>query len=160
MTTDSQVLEKIKELLIKNNVTFELLEHEAVYTSEDAAKIRDTGLSNGAKALICFADKTAILIVVPGNKKVDFKKFKTVFGIKDLSMATKEKVMELTGLEIGAIPPIGSVMSLKTYFDTEFKNKDLVAFNAGSHTVSVRMSAKDLIHIENPLFGDYSIEKN
>ena len=70
------VLDKILKLLDEENIVYEKVEHEPVYTSEDAAKIRDTGLSMGAKALILFADNTPILVVVPGDKKLDFNLFK------------------------------------------------------------------------------------
>ena len=81
------VLEKIKEILDSFSIEYEILNHEPVYTSLDAAKIRDTGLSNGAKALVFMADGKPILIVVPGDKKVDLRKFKQKFSIKDLRMA-------------------------------------------------------------------------
>lgn len=150
------VFEKIIELFNSHDIKYELIEHEPVYTSEDAAKIRDTKLSEGAKALVFIADKAPILVVCPGDKRVDTKAFKIEFKIKDLSMATREKVKELTTLEIGSIPPTGSTMSLKTYFDSAFKDKDMVSFNAGAHTKSIRMRACDLIEAESPIFGNYA----
>ena len=146
------VFEKIIQTFNEQGVKYELLEHEPVYTSADAAKIRDTKLSDGAKALVFIADKNPILVVLPGDKKVDTSMFKKLFGISDLAMATKEQVKEITGLEVGAIPPVGSVMGLKVYFDDEFKSKDIVSFNAGSHSKSIRIQASELIKVENPIF--------
>lgn len=149
------VLEKIQELLNSSNIKYELLNHEPVYTSVDAAKIRDTGLSNGAKALVFVADGKSILIVVPGDKKVDLKKFKQKFNIKDLRMASVSEVKEITTLEVGSIPPIGKAINLKSYFDSSFLEKEIVAFNAGSHTVSIRMKACDLIKTEGPVIESF-----
>lgn len=149
------VLEKIKEILDSLNITYELLNHEPVYTSTDAAKIRDTRLSNGAKALIFVADGKPILIVVPGDKKVDLRKFKQQLHIKDLRMASLIEVKEITTLEVGSIPPVGKAMNLKSYFDSSFLKKGIVAFNAGSHSVSIRMKASDLIKVENPVIESF-----
>ena len=149
------VLEKIKEILDSFSIEYEILNHEPVYTSLDAAKIRDTGLSNGAKALVFMADGKPILIVVPGDKKVDLRKFKQKFSIKDLRMASKEEVKDITTLEVGSIPPVGKAMNLKSYFDSSFLEKDVVAFNAGSHLVSIRMKAKDLIKVESPVIYEF-----
>ena len=149
------VLKKIQELLDSLNIEYELLNHTPVYTSADAAKIRDTGISNGAKALVFIADGDPILIVVPGDKKVDLRKFKQQFHIKDLRMASLIEVKEITTLEVGSIPPVGKVMNLKSYFDSSFLKKEVVAFNAGSHSVSIRMKASDLIKVENPIIESF-----
>jgi Ala-tRNA(Pro) deacylase len=147
------VHEKIIDLLDKNNVEYEVIEHEPVFTSADAAKIRDTNVSMGAKALVLMADKKPVLAVVPGNERLDFKKFKKEYGVKDLRMAKPEEVFEITTLEIGSIPPVGKAMDLKSYYDESFLEKDVVAFNAGSHTISIKMKAKDLISVELPVIS-------
>lgn len=148
------VFEKIKSLLDEREFVYEVIEHEPVHTSADAAKIRDTDVSNGAKALVMFADKKPLLFVVPGNKKADFKKIKKTLKVKDLRMATPEEVLDLTTLKVGSIPPIGRAINLKSYFDSSFQTKDKVAFNAGSLTTSIIMKAKDLIDLENPEIVD------
>ena len=153
------VLEKIIQKLNGEGIEYSRIEHEPVYTSEEAARIRDADISMGAKAIVCFADKRPCLVVVPGDKKIGFKLFKALFGVKDMRMASASEVTVLTTLEIGAIPPTGSLMDLKSYFDESFKLKDRVAFNAGSHTVSVVMKARDLIKTEKPVFGDFAVAK-
>ncbi|RJR26584.1 hypothetical protein C4561_04820 [candidate division WWE3 bacterium] len=153
------VLEKIIQKLDDEGIDYSRIDHEPVYTSEEAARIRDADISMGAKAIVCFADKKPCLIVVPGDKKIGFKAFKTLFNVKDMRMASASEVIALTTLEIGSIPPTGSLMDLKSYFDESFKSKDKVAFNAGSHTVSVLMKARDLIMIEDPAFGDFAADK-
>ena len=144
------VLEKIKELFDVSNVAYDVIEHAPVYTSADAAKIRDTSMAMGAKALVLVADKNPVLVVVPGDKRLDFKKFKHNFNVKDLRMASPEEILELTSLEIGSIPPVGKAMNLNSYYDISFNCKDEVAFNAGSHTVSIKMKSEDLIKVEQP----------
>src|SRR3989344_1737448 len=151
------VFDKIISLLKSSGVSYELLEHKPVYTSLDASSIRDTNLSMGAKALVFMADKKPILVVLPGDKKVDTSIFKKSFGIKDFRMASKEEVKEITSLEVGAIPPLGSALNLASYFDEIFKEKDMMAFNAGSHTKSIKMKAADLLDIEKPVFGNYAV---
>ena len=148
------VFDNIICLLNEKGVKHTVIEHEPVYTSEQAARIRDTDISMGAKALICYADKSPVLLVVPGDKKADFKKYKQTFGVKDLRMATPTEVLELTGLEVGSIPPVGKALGLPSYYDSSFGEKDYVSFNAGSHTSSVKMKASDLIGIEDPVLAD------
>jgi len=155
MQETSPVFEKIKNLLEEKGVSYQLLEHRPVFTSEEAAKVRGTGLKQGAKAIIFFADKKPILIVVNGDKHIDVKKFKQKYNIKDLRLLKSEEIKQLTGLEIGAIPPFGNIMNLPTYMDTEvMKNKEIV-FNAGSHTRSIKMRSFDFVNLCNPIIGNF-----
>lgn len=156
MQTTSKVFEAIITLLNQNHIMYKLYEHQPVYTSGDAAKIRDTKETQGAKALVFLADKKPVLLVLPGNKKVDNKIFKNTFSIKDLSFAPREKVFEITGVEVGAVPPLGNVMNLPTYVDKSLLNEEEVAFNAGAHTKSIKMKTKDFIFVCKPNISSFS----
>ncbi len=157
MLETSPVFEKIKQLLEENGVSYQFFEHEPVFTSEQAAKIRNTKMCQGAKAIIFSADEKPILAVVPGDRRVDAKVFKKLYQIKNLRLLTADEVKELTGLEIGAIPPFGSAMNLKTYCDQRvFENEEIV-FNAGAHTKSIKMKSKDFETLENPIVNNFSV---
>lgn len=168
MMETSPVFEKIKFLLDENRIPYQLFEHEPVFTSEQAAAVRGTNQKQGAKAMIfnadpapeqvrCVAGKKPILIVVPGDKKVDTKKFKKTYHIKDLRLLSAEEVKELTGLEIGAIPPFGSVINLTTYLDEQIVRNEMMAFNVGSHTRSVQMIPRDFLQLEKPVIGQFAV---
>ncbi len=148
------VFEKIKELLDEAKVSYEVIEHEPVHTSADAARVRGTDLSNGAKALVMHGDRSPLLVVIPADKKASFKKLKSHLGIKDLRMASPEEVEALTTLKVGSIPPVGKAINLPSYFDRSFSDKDMVVFNAGALTTSITLAARDLIVVENPQIFD------
>ena len=149
------VYEKIINLLKTSKVVHRIYQHEPVYTSEQAAKIRGTSLQQGAKALVMIADKKPIMLVLSGANKVDSKKFKQNFKIKDLRMATAEEVEEITGLKIGSIPPFGNIFELKTFVDEKLGQNQEITFNAGSHTQSMKMSYKDFVKLVKPQIGAF-----
>ncbi|MFH1899060.1 MAG: YbaK/EbsC family protein [Patescibacteria group bacterium] len=149
--------QKIFELLDKNKISYEKYEHEPVFSSEDASKVRGTDISLGAKSLVFDADDKLILIVVPADKKVDSRKFTKMYNVKNLRMVDKEKLPEKVNLERGAVTPFGSLLGLPTYFDEDLKRDGNVAFNAGKTTISVVMKARDLVEIEKPIFGNFAI---
>lgn len=150
------VFEKIVKLLQDNQIDCQLLEHEPVYTSEQAAKIRGSSLKQGAKALIFYADKKPIMIVVSGDKKVDIKKFKITHHVKDLRMATPGEVEELMGVKIGAVHPLGVIHDLPTYVDKGLGRDEEIIFNAGLHTKSIKMKYCDYYSLVKPNLGDFS----
>lgn len=147
-----QILHTLKSLAIK----YQLYKHPPVFTSEQAAKVRNTDLNQGAKALVMYADKKPIMVVVSAATKVDTKQFKSEFNTKDLRMATAEEVKKLTRVKIGAVPPFGSLCNLKTYCDETLSQNKLISFNAGRHDRSIEMSYQDYIRAEKPLLGKFS----
>ena len=147
------VYEKIIQLLDSRQIKYQALEHEPTPTCEDSARVRGTSMDQGAKALVCYADKKPILIVLPCSRKLDVKTFKTLFAVRDLRFATPDEVKELTDLEIGAIPPLGHIFNLPTYVDEELGKNQTIAFNAGDRTKSVIMLYSDyapLVQTERP----------
>lgn len=150
------VFDRIRALLDENDVLYRVLEHEPAFTSEEAARVRGTVLSQAAKALVFRADRKPILIVVPGNRRVDTDAVKRKFGIRNLWFVSPDQVEDLTGVRIGAVPPFGSLLGIPTYLDRRVVDNDQIVFNAGSHTRSVLMSPEDLVTLTHPTIGNYS----
>lgn len=153
-----KVFERVVNLLNEKKIPHTLFEHEPVYTSEQAAKIRGTSLRQGAKALIFLADGKPMMVVVPGDKKVDVKKFKQIYKIGDLRMAVPEEVEQVTGgVKIGAVHPLGNLHNLPVYIDKSLGKSREIVFNAGLHTKSIKMSYRDYFRLVRPIIGDFSV---
>ncbi|MBI5358222.1 hypothetical protein HZB69_01160 [Candidatus Amesbacteria bacterium] len=153
------VYEKIIQLLQDNKIEYQSLEHEPTPTCEDSARVRGTSMDMGAKALICFADKKPILIVLPCSTKLDVKSFKNLFGVKDLRFATSDEVTSLTGLQIGAIPPLGNLFGMPTYIEKSLGTNESVAFNAGDRCKSIIMRYSDYERVCGGIIGQYGQAK-
>src|SRR5579859_5842659 len=106
--------ERLIAFLHDHHADFTVVTHEPVRTSEEAARVRGTPLEQGAKALVYRADGRPVLLVLPANRRVDARAFKDAFGIKDLRMVSADDLRDLTDMEIGAVPPFGSLMNLPT----------------------------------------------
>jgi len=147
-----RIISKLEHLGIK----YQLDEHQPVYTSEESAKIRGADLKQGAKALLMYADKKPILVVVSAATKVDTKALKQLYTIKDLRMATKDEVEKVSTVPIGAVPPTGSLMGITTYVDQKLGENKKISFNAGRHDRSITISYQDYLRLEQPTVGDFS----
>lgn len=144
-------LDKILNLLNKNRMKYDLYNHEAVSTSEEAAKARgDTALHQGAKALVLQADNSFILFVLPGDLRADLVYLQKLLKVKKLRMASRESILSKIGLEVGSIPPFGSIMKLKTFVDSRLSENSEIAFNAGRRDTSIKMKYNDYLKLENP----------
>ena len=70
--------------------------------------------------------------------------------------ATRQEVMDLTGLTPGAIPPFGSLFGLPTLCDRALAEHSRINFNAGDHSISVSMGYEDYLAVERPDLGEFS----
>jgi Ala-tRNA(Pro) deacylase len=150
------VFDRVQELLRRHGVAFQVSRHEPVFTSQQAAAVRGVALASGAKALVCKGDDRFVLIVMPADLMLDGKAVRRARGWKKLRFADRGEVMELTGLEPGAIPPLGSVFGLPTLCDRRLGDNATINFNAGDHRISVSMSYADYLLAESPELGDFA----
>ncbi|MEK6892455.1 MAG: amino acid--tRNA ligase-related protein, partial [Nanoarchaeota archaeon] len=144
------IFNKINEVLNKEKIDYEVLEHRPVFTSKEAAEVRGTELKQGTKALVLKTDEGFIQACVAGNKELDIEKLQKITLFKRIELADAKEVRKVTGCNIGSVPPFGNLFELKVYFDKSVLENEILAFNAGSHTRSIKMKAKDLVKVVNP----------
>jgi prolyl-tRNA editing enzyme YbaK/EbsC (Cys-tRNA(Pro) deacylase) len=152
---ESALVRKVLDLLSASGADYQVLHHEPVFTSEQAASVRGTPLEDGAKALVCHADDRMVLIVVPANLRLDTRGFKSAYAVKNLRMAAATDV-EALGAVVGGVPPFGQAMGLTTYADECVAARMTLSFNAGSRTTSVIVAAQDYLRIEQPIIGRFA----
>jgi len=150
------VFDEIVAFLTKKKIAFTVSEHEHVKTSEEAAAVRGVALSTGAKALLMYGDTKPMMVVLSGDKKIDMKKFKELYSIKDLRMATPEEVKKVTHVEIGAVPPFGHIFSIPIYIDESIQTQETIYFNPGLHTKTIAMNQTDYVVAANGITGNFS----
>ena len=148
--------QRIEQLLECHGVAFDVLRHEPVYTSQQAALVRGTPLASGAKALVCKGDDRLVLFVLPADLKLASKAVRRGRGWRKLRFASRDEVFERTGLEPGSIPPFGSLFELPTFCDRRLGQHEEINFNAGDHCISVSMRYEDYIRVERPELGEFA----
>ena len=98
--------DKIREvlnILDQENISYEILEHPPVYT---IGEVLDAGLPKEeviAKNLFVRDDRKDqyMLLVVPGDRRVNLKAFRRAMGTRPLSFASGEELSRILGLSKG-----------------------------------------------------------
>lgn len=142
-----KILDLVKDIEYKHDT------HAPVRTSQEASDIRGVSLSSGAKAIVLRGKKTEkrYLVVIPAHKRLDTKAVQEKVGEK-VSFVTD--VESEFGCVPGSVPPFGSVLRLQTYADEALE--DVLNFNIGLLTESLRISKTDYLNIEKPIVGKFS----
>lgn len=148
---------KIKELLEKEKINYQVLEHDPAYTAMEVAQAQHVPGHQMIKSVIVGADGKWIMCVLPATHKIDFDKLKRVLNLKEAVLANEAKVATLfPGFEIGAMPPFSQMGGLKVYLDKSLEENETVAFNAGTHTDVLKIKLKDYMRLAKPVVIDFS----
>lgn len=154
----SYVFENICALLTEKGIQFETKIHEPTFTSEQSAKARGEDLKVGAKAILLKTDDEYALFVLSASLKVNSKCIKEELGVKKIRFATPEELFKSVGLVPGCVPPFGRpILPFSLYIDTSVESLEKVAFNAGSLTMSIIMSAKDYLIVAQGKMFDFGL---
>ena len=145
--------ENIIGMLDDKKVSYEIVEHEPVYTNPAMAEALNVSESETVKSLVLKTKEgNMIVLVLPGNKKVDWKQAAAGAKTKKVSFAKPEEVSEAVGCEVGCVPPFGHMTEIPIYMDPDLTRKTFVYFNPGVHDKSFKIKAWDLKKLCNPSF--------
>ncbi len=158
----TSVTDAIRELLKQRHLSFQEIQHEPTFTSEQSAKARGEDLRTGAKAILLKTDDEFRLFVLPADSKLDSAAIKRHLGVKKLRFATPEELFGITGLVPGSVPPFGiPVLPLPLYADPAVgAATGRVAFNAGSLTLSIVMDAEEWERTASPIRFPFHLEED
>jgi len=151
-------MRSVLELFARENVEYQLYEHEPVYTSEQAASVRGVELKTGVKALVLKSREGQFLLAdIAADGRVDTRKLEGLTKMRGIHFASRDEVLAATHCEPGSVHPIGSLFGIATYLDQSVLENDYVNFNIGVLTRSVRIRAEDLMRLlHGSTLGDFS----
>jgi nondiscriminating aspartyl-tRNA synthetase len=122
MNENKKTAEKIKasilELLKKNQLHFSHLVHSEATATKSSSAATGFDPSRGIKSLIIRGKKSSknYLVCILGHQRIDMKALSLIVN-EPCEFEKLEKIKEKYGLEIGGIPPFGSLLGIETYFD-------------------------------------------
>ena len=96
---------------------------ESTHTAQEAADAIGCKLAQIAKSILFrSASGWPVLVIASGINKVDEKKIRALLGEK-IERASPDFVKEMTGFEVGGVPPLGHASPCVIYLD-----EDLMAY--------------------------------
>ena len=141
----------LKEFLDRKNVEYELLKFEKpVISSKDAY---EQVKGEVIKTILIICDNKPIMCILKGKDKINFEKLKILLNCKEVRLAKAKEVREITGYDIGSLPPIGHKTEIKKIVDKkilDLNDNEVLYFGGGSHYHLLKIKKKELLRaIEN-----------
>ena len=140
------------DYLETHGISYEVTEHAAVYNMEELDAVDLPYPEADAKNLFVRDDKKKnyFMITVKGDKRVNLKEFRKIHGLRNLSFASPEDLMRITGLIPGAVTPLGLLCDeeriVTLYVDSSFSG-GLVGVHPNDNTATVWLRTENLIRL-------------
>lgn len=138
----------IYDTLNKLNIKYEEIEHEPVYTVEQAQHIKNMISGVGCKNLFLTDKKNYYLVLLEDKKMANIKEIANKVNTSHLSFASPEELKNILDLEPGSVTPLGIINDknnkVTILIDSELKTKKILCHpNTNTKTVSIKFN--DLI---------------
>lgn len=139
----------VTDHLGKRGVPFEVVPHEQSFTSIEEARALGISADEVVKSVLLATTSGRVLAVLPGSRRLGKREVEAAVGDKHARLATEDELeRDFPDYELGAIPPLGSLLGVRTVVDPEVMLHGTIVFAAGNRTESVKMRTQDLFRDE------------
>ena len=127
--------------LESEGIDHELHEHDRSLTALATARAEGVDPHTFEKVVwVRSAEGGDALVVLDANDHLDLGKAREVLKSGKVKLVSEDEIERLApDCDAGAMPAVGSLFGLPTYADLHVQDSAEVSFNAGSHTVAVRV---------------------
>jgi len=154
------MLKRCLDYLKKHEVRYVHSIHAPAYTAKGVAVAEMMPARDLAKTLLYFNGSAYGMLVLPGDRVVDFQELKRVMRWAEARLATEAELDSLfPDCDLGAMPPLGGMFGLPVLMDETVATQEVIAFNAGTHRDVVRMSFGDYCRLADPLVAAFTVRE-
>ena len=141
------------------SIPYEIIEHNEISCVDDGIMLLDFPEEYILKTIGFETGNKYIFAVLQARKKIDYKKFVQIVGIKrkSLKMIPVDVLENGLGYQSGGLSPIHVDDRISVFIDTEISKLEEVFCGIGVRNKTLKISSKDLILASKAIVGDLSI---
>ncbi|MBS7649888.1 MAG: aminoacyl-tRNA deacylase [Candidatus Bathyarchaeia archaeon] len=145
----------LEEYLIRNNVWHRFIQKAETIHTSDAAKATGVELRRVTKNLVSVTDDGEhVLLIVPGDKKVDLEKAAKILGVKNLGLVAFDQAEKISGYPPGGTPSVGHKEKMRVLLDKILLDYDTVYCGGGSRNRLLELKVQDIIRLNDATVGE------
>ena len=116
-------------------------------TVEAAAQALGATTAQIIKSILFMVDGRPVLVIACGKSTISQRAIADLFGVgkKRVKLASPEMVHELSGYEVGAMPPFGHYQPLTTLMDTKVLDLSEAYAGGGAENALVRLNPQEIL---------------
>ena len=152
MTFDGNIESEIRQILKNLDIDYRWIDVDPNFadTENFCAKYKYPMDKSGNTILVASkrGEKRYSASIVLATTKLDVnKKVRELMQVSRLSFANSEETMEITGMLIGGVTPVGLPQNLPLYIDSKVLANDYVIIGGGSRSGKIQLNPLDLLKL-------------
>ena len=152
---DSGRLTRLRTNLDQVGIMYNILVHEQnIATAQDGTQTGLGTLSAMAPTFILQTEAGFLAAIIRGDTRLSYKKIKRKLGLKNVSLAAPEQVLQLTGAEVGYVSLVNP--GIQTIVDTRLTEVSIVNGGSGEPNHTLQISPEDLIRVTRAQVFDFT----
>jgi Ala-tRNA(Pro) deacylase len=129
----------VAEHLTKKGIRFEVLPHPPAMTALEEARVLDAPPDEVVKSVVLDISTGHALAIVPASRRVDLALVREALDEPTAVLANEEELeRDFPEFELGALPPLPSILHIPVVIDPEVLHHRTITFAAGTQRESVR----------------------
>lgn len=155
-------MQEVFDFLDKINIKYEIVNHPAALTTEEADKYVEgkEGVLSKTMFMSGKKDRNFYLFVMDDSKRMDLKKINEIVDDK-LHFGKEEYLIEKMNLMPGTVSIFGLLNNkehdIKVYIDKDILNEKRITFHPNVNTSTIFISIDDMFKFLNEIGYDYKI---
>jgi Ala-tRNA(Pro) deacylase len=139
----------VTDYLTERGVGFQVIPHRRAFTSLQEARDLGVAADEVLKTVALWTGGKYVLAVVPASRRLELRLVREALDDPAARLATEAELQaDFPGYELGALPPLGSLLGVPLLVDPEVLDHEVVVFAAGTETESVRAATAGLFRDE------------
>jgi Ala-tRNA(Pro) deacylase len=138
------------------DIAYKVFEHDRRFSAAAEASASGVAPHDAAKTMLLRDHDGYRLAVIPASERLDLRKLRHLCDANaDLRLATeREMAADFPMLEVGALPPLGSMLSVPVVIDERLLDHRRILCNAGDHRHSMMLDPRDITDLAEARVGD------
>ncbi len=148
-------LDHLKESLETARVPYAILVQAlTVRSTQEGVKQGLGELANMAPTFILQSEAGYLAAVIPGDRRLSYKKIKRELKLKNLCLASPEQVLQVTGSEVGYVSLFNA--GITTIIDSRLTEVDTIFGGCGVPRYTLKLNPRDLIVLAQAQVFDFT----
>jgi prolyl-tRNA editing enzyme YbaK/EbsC (Cys-tRNA(Pro) deacylase) len=133
-----------------------------IRTVVEASEAAGRSLAEVGNTVLVTIQGRPVLVVVPGDRALDGEAVGATYGADalEISLATQAEARELTGYDLGLIPPVGHEADCDLLVDRHLLDHERVLFPAGTDDTLLELDPRQLAALDDAEVGEWSRAKD
>lgn len=145
----------LTDYLDEKGIEYEILMHERAFTGIEEARALGMKADEVLKTVIVDTGGRHVALVLPSDERLDMALVRNVLEDRGVSLAHESEIThDFGGFELGALPPVASLLGIDMIVDPTVHDHGPVIFAAGTQTESVKVEAAPLFEAQSARFAE------